>query len=161
MSAPEKPAFAEKDPQRQQRYFPGWTMLGIAAAAQFMSAPGQSYSVAAFKEPMRSSLGVSETGYSLAYATATIVSGLLLPLVGRLIDRHGARRTRTQPVCARVRAAPAHVRVSRSGGGTSLPAHRFGRAACASEAGRCRDFARRRLRPAGPRPAARTIKTAR
>ncbi len=76
---------------RSRRFFPGWTMVGMAAAAQFMSAPGQSYSVAAFKEPMRTSLGLSETNYSLAYAFATIVSGMLLPLVGRMIDRHGAR----------------------------------------------------------------------
>ena len=78
--------------EKRYRYFPGWTMVGIAAAAQFMSAPGQSYSVAAFKEPMRASLGISETNYSLAYAFATIVSGVLLPFVGRAIDRHGARR---------------------------------------------------------------------
>ena len=77
---------------QRYRFFPGWTMVGIAAAAQFMSAPGQSYSVAVFKEPMRASLGISETNYSLAYAFATIVSGALLPFVGRLVDRHGARR---------------------------------------------------------------------
>lgn len=78
-------------PHRTYRWFPGWTMLGISAAAQFMSAPGQSYSVAAFKEPMRTGLGVSETDYSLAYACATVVSACLLPIVGRMVDRHGAR----------------------------------------------------------------------
>ena len=77
---------------QRRRFFPGWTMVGIAAAAQFMSAPGQSFSVAAFKEPMRESLGISETSYSLAYAFATIVSGTLLPFVGRMVDRQGARR---------------------------------------------------------------------
>jgi len=66
-------------------------MLGIAAAAQYLSAPGQSYSVAAFKDPMREGLGLSETQYSLAYAVATILSGCLLPFVGRLVDRFGAR----------------------------------------------------------------------
>lgn len=74
------------------RYFPGWTMLGVAAMAQFLSAPGQSYSVAAFKDPMRVSLDVSESNYALAYGFATIISGLLLPWVGRWIDRVGARR---------------------------------------------------------------------
>lgn len=76
---------------RRYRWFPGWTMLGISGAAQYMSAPGQSYSVAAFKDPMRIGLGVSETDYSLAYACATVVSACLLPYVGRLVDRHGAR----------------------------------------------------------------------
>ena len=78
--------------QRARRFFPGWTMIGIAGAVQFMSGPGQSYSVAAFKEPMRADLGISETSYSLAYGFATLVSGLCLPLVGRMVDRYGARR---------------------------------------------------------------------
>ena len=67
-------------------------MLGISAAAQFMSGPGQSYSVAAFKEPMRATLDVSETGYSLAYGLATVISGLSLPFTGQFLDRFGARR---------------------------------------------------------------------
>jgi MFS family permease len=66
-------------------------MLGIAAAAQYMSAPGQSYSVAAIKDPMRASLGLSETDFSLAYGFATVLSACLLPFVGRLVDRFGAR----------------------------------------------------------------------
>jgi MFS family permease len=66
-------------------------MVVVAAVAQYMSAPGQSYSVAAFKGPMRGDLQVSETDYSLAYGTATIVSACLLPFVGRLVDRLGAR----------------------------------------------------------------------
>jgi MFS family permease len=84
--------FASKaESTRHYRWFPGWTMLGISAAAQYMSAPGQSYSVAAFKDPMQDGLGVSETDYSLAYACATVVSACLLPFVGRLVDRYGAR----------------------------------------------------------------------
>jgi len=67
-------------------------MLGVAAAAQFMSAPGQSYSVATFKGPMLNDLAVSETRYSLAYGVATILSALMLPFLGRLVDRIGARR---------------------------------------------------------------------
>lgn len=78
--------------ERRYRYFPGWTMVSISAIAQYMSAPGQSYSVAAFKEPMRESLAISETSFSLAYAFATIISGALLPTVGRMVDRYGSRR---------------------------------------------------------------------
>ena len=76
---------------KSPRFFPGWIMLGFSAAAQFMSAPGQSYSVSAFKEPMRQTLGISETNVSFAYAVATVVSGLVLPWTGRMIDRFGAR----------------------------------------------------------------------
>lgn len=81
-----------EEPERAKAYFPGWTMLGFSAAAQFMSGPGQSYSVSAFKDPMRIALGVSETDYSLAYGVATLISGASLPLSGWLVDRFGARR---------------------------------------------------------------------
>ena len=74
-----------------RKFYPGWTMLGFAAASQFMSAPGQSYSVSAFNEPMQESLGMSATTLSLAYGVATIVSGVILPWTGRLVDRLGAR----------------------------------------------------------------------
>ncbi len=66
-------------------------MLAIAAVGQYMSAPGQSYSVAAFKDPMREGLALSETNFSLAYGFATVVSACLLPWVGRLVDKLGAR----------------------------------------------------------------------
>lgn len=82
---------AEPSKETRFRFFPGWIMLGFSAAAQFMSAPGQSYSVSAFKKPMQDSLGISETNLSFAYAVATVISGLVLPWTGRMIDRFGAR----------------------------------------------------------------------
>jgi len=66
-------------------------MIGFSAAAQFMSAPGQSFSVSAFKKPMQDSLGISETNLSFAYGVATIISGLAIPWTGRQIDKYGAR----------------------------------------------------------------------
>ncbi|APZ92121.1 MFS transporter [Fuerstiella marisgermanici] len=67
-------------------------MLAIAAATVFMSAPGQSFSVAAFVDPMLEELGIDRTGYSIAYMTATLIGGALLPFIGRLVDRFGARK---------------------------------------------------------------------
>jgi len=66
-------------------------MLGVAAVTVFMSAPGQSFSVAAFVDPMLQELGVGRTQYSFAYMTATLIGGFSLPAVGRLVDRWGAR----------------------------------------------------------------------
>jgi MFS family permease len=91
-SQPRDGSSREADFSSPSGIFPGWWMLAIAGAAQFMSGPGQSYSVAAYKDPMRTGLGISETDYSLAYGLATLLSGLCLPLVGRLVDRFGARR---------------------------------------------------------------------
>ena len=66
-------------------------MLAIAAAATFMSAPGQSFSVAAFVDPMLGDLRIDRTNYSIAYMTATLIGGCALPFIGRLVDRFGAR----------------------------------------------------------------------
>lgn len=86
-----EPAVVQSDDLPARRYFPGWIMVGFAALGQYMSAPGQSYSVAALKDPMRDALGITETNFSLAYAFATLVSAALVPLFGRLVDRLGAR----------------------------------------------------------------------
>ena len=67
-------------------------MLIIAATAMFMSAPGQSFSVAAFVDPMLHELGINRTSYSFAYMVATLVGGCILPFIGRIVDRFGARR---------------------------------------------------------------------
>lgn len=79
--------------QGTSKWYPGWTMLGVAGALQYLSAPGQSYSVAAFKDPMRDALSISETDFSLAYAVATVLSAVLLPYMGRAVDAVGARKT--------------------------------------------------------------------
>ena len=73
------------------RRHPGWTMLAIAATTVFMSAPGQSFSVTAFVDPMLEDLQTDRTSYSLAYMVATLIGGLTLPFVGRTVDRFGAR----------------------------------------------------------------------
>ncbi|MEO2014050.1 MAG: MFS transporter [Fuerstiella sp.] len=86
-----EPQLVQQHRNPPRRCFPGWTMLAIAAAGQYMSAPGQSYSVAALKDPMRESLRISETDFSLAYAFATLISAILVPVFGRLVDRYGAR----------------------------------------------------------------------
>ena len=86
-------------------------MLGIAALTVFMSAPGQSFSVAAFVDPMLSELGIDRTGYSFSYMVATLIGGCLLPLIGRQVDRFGARKilpvvaTGLAAACRRARRA--------------------------------------------------------
>jgi MFS family permease len=76
----------------KEPFHPGWVMLGVAAAAVYMSAPGQSYSVAAFIDPMLTDLELKRTQYSTAYCVATLLGGLTLPWIGRMVDSYGARR---------------------------------------------------------------------
>jgi MFS family permease len=75
-----------------RRFHPGWVILGMSAVIVFMSAPGQSYSVAAFIDPMLGDLGLLRTQYSLAYLVATVLGGLTLPMMGRWLDSFGARK---------------------------------------------------------------------
>ncbi|MBT4868384.1 MAG: hypothetical protein HON53_25020, partial [Planctomycetaceae bacterium] len=79
-------------PESSARFHPGWVILGMSAVIVFMSAPGQSYSVAAFIDPMLTELGMLRTQYSLAYLVATVLGGLTLPMMGRMLDSVGARK---------------------------------------------------------------------
>jgi MFS family permease len=84
-------ATAIRSARHRHRIYYGWVILGVASMAMFMSGPGQSYSMAAFIDPMLADLGLARSQYSLAYLVATLVSGALLPAVGRLLDGRGAR----------------------------------------------------------------------
>ena len=66
-------------------------MLGVGTLGMFLSAPGQSFSVAAFIDPMLVDLGLLRTDYSIAYLVAGLIGGALLPGIGLLLDRVGAR----------------------------------------------------------------------
>lgn len=77
--------------RRRYRLHPAWIMLAMGTAGSFLSAPGQSFSVAVFIDPMLTDLGVDRTGYSGAYLLAGVCGGLVLPFIGRLLDRWGAR----------------------------------------------------------------------
>lgn len=96
MSIPSTEHSAELKPpivaNKPVRFHPGWIILGMAAVIVYMSAPGQSYSVSAFIDPMLTDLGLSRTQYSLAYLVATLLGGFTLPQMGRLLDSIGARR---------------------------------------------------------------------
>ncbi|MDP7204531.1 MAG: MFS transporter, partial [Pirellulaceae bacterium] len=69
----------------------GVVIIGFAALSTFMSAPGQTHSMASFVDPMVEELGIPQTSYSLAYLIATALAALTYSLQGRIIDRHGAR----------------------------------------------------------------------
>lgn len=56
-----------------------------------MSSPGQSYAVAIFIEHIISDLQISRGLLSTLYTGATLLASFALPMVGRQIDRYGAR----------------------------------------------------------------------
>lgn len=74
------------------RFFYGWTIVAVTMLVMFGTGPGQSHLIGLFFEPMSADLGLSRTSLALAYGGATLFAALMLPRVGRLIDRHGALR---------------------------------------------------------------------
>ncbi len=82
---------AHDAPPRRQRFL-GRRILVIATIAGAMTAPGQTVSVSVFVDHLIADLGLSREGVSTAYLIGTLTGALVLPTVGRLIDRAGARR---------------------------------------------------------------------
>lgn len=75
-----------------QRFFFGWAILGVAALGIFVSGAGQSHTFSVFVGPIGKDLGLSETAIASAYGFATLAAAFCLPLMGRMVDRKGARR---------------------------------------------------------------------
>ncbi len=74
-------------------WYYGWLMLPLAMLALVASAPGQTFGVSIFNEPMRLSLGLSYGQLSAAYMIGTLLGALPITYVGSMMDRHGTRKT--------------------------------------------------------------------
>ena len=72
-------------------FFYGWVILAVSALGIFISGPGQTYSVSIFVDPIISDLGWSRTMVSGLYTAGSLTAGAVMILVGRLLDRYGAR----------------------------------------------------------------------
>ena len=72
-------------------FFYGWTIVGISTLSIVGSIPGQTAGVGVFTDYLIEALGVTRGHLSIAYMIGTIISGLILPFAGRLLDRIGVR----------------------------------------------------------------------
>ncbi len=70
----------------------GWVMVAVSGLGLFFSAPGQTYSISVFINAWRSEFGYSASLMSAGYMAATILSGSLLVVMGKMVDRFGQRR---------------------------------------------------------------------
>lgn len=75
-----------------RRLFYGWMIVGTAGLGIFASGPGQSHTFSVFVEPISRDLEISSATLATAYGLATLAAALLLPQMGRLVDRFGPRR---------------------------------------------------------------------
>ncbi len=74
-------------------FFYGWVAVGAGALTMFFTTPGQSDTFSIFMNSFIEDLGSSRTAVSSLFSTATLLAGACMFLVGRFIDRFGAKRT--------------------------------------------------------------------
>jgi len=78
--------------QPGQPFFYGWVMLGFAGLGVFASGPGQSHTFSVFLDPIGQDLGLGKSAIASAYGLASLVAALLLPLMGKVLDKMGPRK---------------------------------------------------------------------
>ncbi len=74
-------------------FYYGWVIVAVSAMALFSSGPGQSFTFSVFIDPISTDLNISHTRIATAYACATLIAALLLPRMGKMLDRFGPRFT--------------------------------------------------------------------
>lgn len=74
-------------------FYYGWIIVSIAALGLFFSGPGQTYGISVFINSYINDFGWSRSLVSSIYSAATLIAGLILPIVGRKIDKGGHRKT--------------------------------------------------------------------
>ncbi len=76
---------------RAPKVFYGWRIVGVLAVTETVSWGILYYAFAVFLVPMQRDLGLSAAVVSGAFSTSVLVAGLSAVIVGRWLDRHGAR----------------------------------------------------------------------
>jgi MFS family permease len=71
--------------------FYGWRIVWAFAISTTVAYGVLYYSFAVFVQPMERELGWNRAETSLAFSLAMLVGGLVAPLLGRFLDKHGAR----------------------------------------------------------------------
>ncbi len=74
------------------RFFYGWVIVAVGSLGILTSGPGQSHTFSVFLDPIGKDLGISNATLASAYGVATLVAAFLLPHMGKLIDKLGARK---------------------------------------------------------------------
>jgi MFS family permease len=73
-------------------FFYGWVIVLIAGLAVYFSGPGQTYNVSVYIDSYINEFGWSRTTVSSMYSIGTFTAGMLMAVVGKLLDKYGHRR---------------------------------------------------------------------
>ncbi len=76
-------------------FYYGWIILLVGTIGLILTSPGQTYAVSIFIEHFIADFGISRSLVSTLYTVGTLAASLLLPTIGRQIDRHGPRKMMT------------------------------------------------------------------
>ena len=69
-----------------EKFFYGWTIVGIGSLGIFTSGAGQSHTFSPFIPVISKDLQISSTSITTAYMIATLFAAFLLPQIGILVD---------------------------------------------------------------------------
>ena len=72
-------------------FFYGWVIVLIAGLAVYFSGPGQTYNVSVYIDSYINEFGWSRTTVSSMYSIGTFTAGMLMAVVGKLLDKYGHR----------------------------------------------------------------------
>ncbi len=72
-------------------FFYGWVIVAVSTLSIVCSIPGQTAGVGVFTDYLIAALGTTRSDLATAYLIGTIVSGVILPYAGKLLDRIGVR----------------------------------------------------------------------
>ena len=75
----------------KQRLFYGWYIVAVGFIANVASSFALASTLSIFLKPLTADLGISRGVFSLLRSGEGIIGACLAPLVGPIVDRHGAR----------------------------------------------------------------------
>jgi len=78
------------DPRKCPCFY-GWVIVAVATVATIASIPGQTIGVGVFTDFLIKQLNLNRTQLSSAYMIGTLISSILLPFAGNIIDNIGTR----------------------------------------------------------------------
>lgn len=74
-------------------------VITSASVALAMTAPGQTAGISVFVDPLITSLHVSRSSVATAYLIGSLAGAVVMPLLGKVLDRFGRRRAMTAIGC--------------------------------------------------------------
>ncbi|MBI4308241.1 MAG: MFS transporter [Chloroflexi bacterium] len=90
VQAPPQLSFSPAAPPRRRLYY-GWYIVMAASTVTFIEMAGFNTTFSVFIKPMTEEFGWTRAQFALGVTFGSLAAGIVVALVGRLIDRHGPK----------------------------------------------------------------------